>query len=63
MTFYFIDYVADGVDIVDAESILLSAKKIYLNKESIKINENIYKNYKPIKTSIWPIYAEFHEII
>lgn len=63
MTFYFLDYMTDGVDIVDTESILLSAKKIYLNKDSIKISENMYKNYKPVKASIWPIYAEFHEII
>jgi len=63
MTFYFIDYIADGVDIVDAESILLSAKKIYLNKDSIKINDNMYKNSQSVKASIWPIYTEFYEII
>jgi hypothetical protein len=63
MTFYFVDHMAEGVDIIDAESILISAKKIYLTKNSIKINENIYKNYKVLKTSFLPIYGEFHEIV
>lgn len=63
MTFYFMDYNTQGVDLLDAESILMSAKKIYLNKDSIKINDNMYKNYKPVKASFWPIYGEFHEII
>ena len=38
MTFHFADHVAEGVDIIDAESILLSAKKIYLGTDSLKIN-------------------------
>ena len=63
MTFYFADHMTEGVDIIDAESILLSAKKIYLTKDSIKINDNMYKNYKLLKTSFLPIYREFHEII
>lgn len=38
MTFHFVDHLAEGVDIIDEESILLSAKKIYLGTDCLKIN-------------------------
>jgi len=63
MIFYFLEHLTEGVDIIDAESILLSAKKIYLTKDSMKINDNMYKNYKVLKTPFLPIYRQFHEMI
>jgi hypothetical protein len=38
MTFHYADHIAEGVDIIDAESILLSAKKIYLGTDCLKLN-------------------------
>ena len=53
MTFHFADHVAEGVDIIDAESILLSAKKICLGTDSLKINQRMYKKSRPVKASIF----------
>ena len=38
MTFHFVDLLTEGVEFVDEESILLSAKKVYLGVNSLKIN-------------------------
>jgi hypothetical protein len=63
MTFHFLQHSAEGVATLDAEAILLSARKIYIGSDSLKISNFSYKRSKTIKVPFMPIYGHFQEII
>lgn len=49
--------------LVDANSILDCVRKLYLDKDVIKINQLSFSREKVIKKSYLPIYGIFSEII
>jgi hypothetical protein len=63
LNFHFAEHAAEGVGAIDAEAILLSAVKIYVGSDCVKISEHTYKKNTSVRASYMPIYGSFPEII
>ncbi len=62
-TFHFAQHSTDGVSTLDAEAILLSALKIYVGPDCVKLSESSYKKVLTIKAPYLPVYGHFQEIL
>ena len=62
-TFHYAEHSTDGVGTIDAEAILLSALKIYVGSDSVKLSDTSYKKTKRVKTPYLPQYGVFQEIV
>ena len=63
MNVHFAEQIVEGVGIISAETILLSALKTYIGPDCVKLSETSFKKTHTVKASFLPIYGEFNEII
>ncbi len=63
MVFHFASHSAEGVSTLDCESILESARKLYVGAECIRVGASSFKRSKAYKVPYLPIYGDFHEIL
>ena len=63
MNFHFAEHSVEGVGTIDAQTILLSALKIYVGPDCVKLSQSSYKKNHTMKASYLPIYGQFEEII
>ena len=57
MNFHFAEQVVEGVGIISAEAILLSALKVYVGPDCVKLSETSFKKTHSVKGSFLPIYG------
>lgn len=60
MVFHFASHSGEGVGVLDSESILESAKKLYISSECIRMGAHSFKKNKAYKVPYLPIYGDFH---
>lgn len=63
MTYHYAKHSVEGITSLDAEAILSSAKKLYLDKDCIKMSNNTFKKNTQCKVPYLPICENFQEII
>lgn len=63
MIFHYVSHTAEGVSTLDAESILESAKKLYISSDCVRMSSTSFKKSKAFKVPYLPIYGDFHEIL
>lgn len=63
MIYHYVTHSCEGVSSLDAQSILESAKKLYVTEECVRMSEKSFKNNKVYKVPYLPIYGNFNEIL
>lgn len=61
--FHRLSHKVDGIGSLDQDAILQSARKLYFDKDCVKINSTSFKRQRAYKGSLFSREETFHEVI